>query len=91
MWIGEGPFSSYGYQSNAYLRGVYQNLDPAHCYKIEDVDSPGSSTQYHVVPVDSNGNPLGPPAFETAGQVMYSIWEGGREGTAYNISNAYIP
>lgn len=61
MWIGQGPFNSFGYQGNAYLKGAYENLDPTKCYKIEDKGNPNSATQYHVVPVDSNGNPLGPP------------------------------
>jgi hypothetical protein len=91
MWVGEGAFDSFGYQKpNAHIRGKVQKLDPDQCYLIKDEGPPNGSEQYKVVPVDKNGHVLGPAAFATAGQVMYSIWEQGSRSPEYDISNRFI-
>lgn len=83
------PFDSFGYQRSAYLKGKYPELDPAQCYKIEDVGGANSAEQYHLVPVNAERTPLGPAPVKTAGQMMYGIWDGGR-GSDYDISDDFI-
>jgi len=93
MWLSKNPFDNYGYfQHPAFMKGVLQNenLDPGKCYQIQNKGDPNSSDQFWVVPVDQQGHNLGPPAFKTAGQVMYSIWEHGRSSPQYNINDSYI-
>jgi len=89
MWIGTGDFEDYGYLKDAYLKGKYGSLDPNQCYRIDDVGPPNSELQFHVVPVDSDGKPLGPSALSTSGSEMYNIWSHGQDDD-YNVSNAYI-
>jgi hypothetical protein len=81
MWIGNGPFNSYGYQKDAYVKGEAEYILPTRTYQIQDRGSPNSAEQYWVVPVDQNGNQIGPEAFKTAGSVMYGYWN------EWNISN----
>jgi len=90
MWIGEGPFDSFGYQKNAYIRGQMEKLKPDLCYQITDKGPPNGSEQYQFVPIDKNGHELGPPAIKTAGKLVYSIWEQGKTSPGYNISNQFI-
>ena len=91
MWVGEGKFESFGYQkSTAHVRGKLQKLKPDECYQIIDQGPPNGAEQYKVVPVDREGRVLGPAAFATAGNVMYSIWEEGSRSSEYDISNKFI-
>jgi hypothetical protein len=76
VWIGKGPFDSYGYQKNAFVKGVADRILPTFVYQVQNRDPPQSQTQFWVVPVDENGNQIGPIAFKTFGRDMYSYWEG---------------
>lgn len=90
MWIGDGEFESYGYQKSAFIKGNMENLKPDQCYQILDKGHPNSADQYHFVPVDEEGHEVGNSALNTAGQVVYSIWEKGKTSSEYNISNHFI-
>jgi hypothetical protein len=91
MWLGKGSFESYGYQHpNSYIKGQYRDLLPNQCYRIKDGNPGNNSDQYWVVPVDEQGNETGQPAFKTAGQVMYSIWEEGKSSPSFFISDSYM-
>ena len=89
MWIGKGPFDSYGYQKSAYVKGQAGGILPTLIYQVQDRDSPNSATQYWVVPVDRNGKENGPIAFKTSGQTMYSKWEKWKNSDTAFISNFF--
>jgi hypothetical protein len=89
MWIGKGPFDSYGYQKTAYVKGEAEGILPTLIYQIQDKGPPNSSEQYWVVPVDQAGHENGPVAFKTAGQVMYSYWGGWKNSETVEISDFY--
>jgi hypothetical protein len=59
--------------------------------RIFNRGNPNSSDQFQFVPVDQNGNELGPPDLKAAGQVVYGIWEQAHQATNAWISNQFIP
>jgi hypothetical protein len=75
VWIGKGPFDSYGYQKNAFVKGEAEGILPTFVYQVQNRDPPQSQTQFWVVPVDESGNQIGPIAFKTYGRDMYGYWE----------------
>lgn len=91
MWIGEGEFNSYGYLKVAFIRGDMDGyLIPEMCYRIFDRGGTNSSEQFHFVPVDKHGNELGPSVLNTAGNIVYSIWEKASSSKDCNISNLFM-
>jgi hypothetical protein len=89
MWIGKGPFDSYGYQKSAYVKGQAERILPTLIYQVQDRDPPQSQTQYWVVPVDHAGNENGPIAFKADGRAMYGYWERWKNSETAVISNFF--
>ncbi len=89
MWIGKGPYDSYGFQKNGYVKGEAEGILPTLVYQVQDRDPPQSQTQYWVVPVDQNGNENGPVAFKRDGRAMYGVWEGWKNSETAFISDFY--
>ncbi|KZK78337.1 hypothetical protein PsW64_03976 [Pseudovibrio sp. W64] len=91
MWVGNGEFDSYGYLETAFIKGQMDGeLKPDMCYRIFDRGGTSTSQQFHFVPVDMNGNELGPSVLNTAGNIVYSIWEKGHLSQDCNISNLFM-
>jgi hypothetical protein len=92
MWIGNGDFDSYGYFApEAYIKGTVDGNDFEPCHRIFNRGDPNNSDQFQFVPVDQNGNELGPPNLKTDGQTVYGIWERAYQATNAWISNKFIP
>jgi hypothetical protein len=93
MWIGDGPFDSYGYLEapGAYIKGPVDGYVFEPCHRIFNRGDPNSSDQFQFVPVDENGNELGPPNLETDGQTVYGIWERADQASSVSISNQFMP
>ena len=90
MWISKNQWDTYGYQKpNAFMKGDYRDLNPALCYQIFDVGPPNSEGQYHVIPISSPGQKIGPAVIKTSGVSMASIWNDGKTSTKFNISDTY--
>lgn len=92
MWLGGSPFDPFGYYTcaNPCIKGNLENLDPGQCYRVFNLGGSNTHDQFHVIPVAADGHELGPAAFTTAGQVMYSYWNNGATSSDYDISDHFI-
>lgn len=88
-WIGDGSYNSFGYYQLPMPCIKQPNLTP--CHQIFNRGPAGGSEQFWVIPIDQNGHEIGPPAYKTAGQVMYSNWESAYQDPNSFISDKYIP
>jgi hypothetical protein len=88
MWIGQGPYDSWGWQSKPnFVKGSAEYILPNTVYQVQDRDPPRSETQYWIVPIDQAGKQIGEPTLKIFGQRMYSIWEGWKNSEAVFMYN----
>ncbi len=92
MWLGKGEFDSYGYyKGSAYFKGnLSPSSNPAICYFIFNENSPGSESQFALVPINEQGEKIGSALYRTSGQVLYSTWQAGKTEKDFDISDTYI-
>jgi hypothetical protein len=95
MWIGKGPFDSYGFQKNPYVHGQGEGVLPTCTYQIQNKTGPNSRYgEFWAVPVDEHGKENGPVTFKVTGREMYGYWErwnGSKTIFMMNISAASRP